>query len=170
MKLPAKIAILGVGLIGGSIALGLKKRLGTKVAILGACSTPKRAKMALNKDTIDIAVADPQKMPQNVGLIILSAPISVNIRLLNSLKLPKSLIIDVGSTKEAIYRRLPPHIRFIGTHPMAGGEKAGFEHAAPDLFVGKPWIVCESHNARSSDVQIVNDLITILGGKKIVMT
>ncbi len=173
---PPKIAILGVGLIGGSIALGFKKHFGAKITILGSCSKIERAQKAKKLRIID-EVIDPHSQPlglRSANLIILATPVLEIIKLLKTLSkinLADSLIIDVGSTKEyiinAAHQFLDPNVSFIGTHPMAGSEFTGFENADPNLFRNKPWIVCEGKTINNQQLTIAKRLIDILGANMI---
>lgn len=174
-NLPQKIAIIGVGLIGGSIACGLKKRLGTKITILGACNSLKRAKLAKSYELIDVVINDIQDITTDTQLIILAVPVQTSIEILAKLakKKQKLLIMDIGSTKEKIcefaVNNLPENINFIGTHPMAGKETSGFEEADPNLFVGKPWIICPPKNTPLQSIAIVENLIELLRAKPVIM-
>jgi len=171
-EFPKKIAIIGVGLIGGSIALGLKQHLGAKITILGSCNNIERTKKAKESGIIDEVIdlhAQPQGL-RSVTLIIIATPVGETIKLLeliSKIKIKNCLIVDVGSTKEFVINTanqfLGPNISFIGTHPMAGSELSGFENADPNLFRNKPWIVCSNNHP------IISELIDILGAKKILM-
>jgi len=72
---PQKITIIGVGLIGGSIALGLKRRLGSKITVLGLCSDIKRAKLAQDRGIIDQALSRLIQIPKSTNLVILATPV-----------------------------------------------------------------------------------------------
>lgn len=165
---PRKIAIIGVGLIGGSIALGLKQRLGAKIKIFGSCSTHARSKAAKRNGVID-EIFDIKNTQQNIGLFIIATPILKIPKILTELARIKNnaLIIDAASTKEFVAKSaaklLPGHISFVGTHPMAGSEASGFENADPNLFRNKPWIICEQSTK-------VVELINLLGAKIVFMS
>lgn len=169
-EFPKKIAIIGVGLIGGSIAMGLKKHLGTKIKIIGSCSSFKRSQKSKDMGIIDETIDSTFPLPLNTQLIIIATPIKTIISTLQQISkysLKKCLVMDVGSTKHAIISEaqkiFPKSITFIGTHPMAGSELSGFENADPNLFRNKPWIVC------SKNIKTVSKLIEILGAKMILM-
>lgn len=148
-NLPQKITIVGMGLIGGSIAMGLKKRLDGDVDIIG--------------------VAKNEEIPLNSDLIIIATPISQIIKVLNKLDkilVKKTLVIDVGSTKKMICSHAAilknKNLFFVGTHPMGGRELSGLSNADPNLFVNKTWVV-------SRKSLILNRLIELLGGKPVIM-
>jgi prephenate dehydrogenase len=142
-----RVAIVGLGLIGGSLALALKQRQpGTLVIAVDRKDVIQRATVT---HAIDVG-ADDLGMIAGAELIVLAAPVDENIRLLASLPgfVPgEALITDVGSTKRGIVaaaRSLPSRLLFIGGHPMAGAAAGGFEHARPDLFDGRPWFLTPS--------------------------
>ncbi len=169
-----RIVIIGIGLIGGSIALGLKKHLGSKVTILGLSSRPKKAQMPEKKDIIDRVLSSLADIPSDVNLIILAAPILTNLKLLRSLKkltTSRQIIIDVGSTKNIICKEAEKLnlANFIGTHPMSGSESSGLENANPDLFEDKPWIICPSSMTDKNKIKLVKDFVILLGANPIIM-
>lgn len=175
-EISEKIAIIGVGLIGGSIALGLKQHYKSKITIYGACRDPKRAENAIKQGIIDRAIYDVKKIPTDMDLIILAVPVKTEVEILKALakiSFKNCLILDVGSTKkfilQQVQRILPGEISFIGTHPMAGKELSGFENSSPSLFVKKPWIVCPSLSVKTEDINIIKKLITALGAKIFMM-
>lgn len=176
-QLPKKIAIIGIGLVGGSIALGLKCHFGSKITILGSCNDLRRAKLAKKEGIIDEVLRKDQPIPQNTKLIIIATPVVTIpnvLRFLARCTPADTLIIDVGSTKQAICQQaekiLPRPRSFLGTHPMAGGEEAGFENASANLFRNKPWIICPTKTTRTNDIKLVSRLVEILGGLPIILT
>ena len=173
---PKKIAIIGVGLIGGSIALGLKKHFGSKINIFGLCRSAKRGKKAVESGIIDKAISDVKSIPSDIDLIIIATPISEILEILNRIAripLKSYLVFDVGSTKkiitDAAAKILPKNALFIGTHPMAGSEMSGFENADPNLFRNKPWIVCSALPTTNRQLSTIKNLIDALGAKFILM-
>jgi len=176
MKNKLNIAILGIGLIGGSIALGLKKRLDNRVSIIGMSQNINRAFKAKSLGMVDQVIPSMKEIPKNIDLVIISTPISVCINLLKRIGRnvrTDLIIIDTCSTKKTVVdtaeKCLPEYISFIGTHPMAGIEKQGFEFACPDLFINKPWIICPSRNSKKNDLSMVNDIINILEAKAVIL-
>lgn len=180
-KFPSKIAILGVGLIGGSIAMGLKKHFGADVTILGSCKSVKRAQIAKQLGLID-EVINLRSRPlglllMKVNIVILATPVRETVKLIKLLsreKFRNCLIIDTGSTKKLVLdtakQFLKSQISFIGTHPMAGSEMSGFENALVNLFRNKPWIVCSDQlPTDNKQLAIVAQIIEILGAKIVLM-
>jgi len=137
------IAIAGVGLIGGSIALAVRERW-PSTRIVGI-DRPQVLAHALGGGAIDRG-AERLSEAGPADLVVLAAPVRQNLRLLSevaSLDLGAALITDVGGTKRDIVhaaRTLGVSRRFVGGHPLGGAERGGFGFARPDLFRGRPWI------------------------------
>ena len=138
---PQIVTIYSVGLLGGSLGLALKNS-GFKGKIIGLSSAA-NIETALNLGCIDEGYHYDalQEVVRQTNLLLLCSPINTiikTIRHLNTLDLPEGLIIsDVGSTKQEIVaagKSLPPQVRFIGGHPMAGSEKSGPSGSDPYLF------------------------------------
>ena len=137
------VSIIGLGLIGGSIALAVRERW-PAVRIAGVDRKAVLAH-ALGSGAIDRA-ADRAADASDAGLIILAAPVRQNLTLLPDVvqRLPAtSVVTDVGSTKHDIVeaaRVLECAGSFVGGHPIGGAEQGGFGFARPDLFRHRPWI------------------------------
>jgi prephenate dehydrogenase len=131
------IAIAGVGLIGGSFALALRKA-GFPGKIIGV-SSPGTVEKALALGVIDQAMMLPEAAAA-ADLIYLSQPISQILATLDVLE-TDALVTDAGSTKAVICERGRRLQRFVGGHPMAGKESRGVEHADADLFRGRPYVL-----------------------------
>ncbi len=138
------VAIFGVGLIGGSFALALKKE-GFKGRIVGV-SSPSTVERALAAGAIDEALPA-EDAARAANLIYLAQPISTILRTipnLNDWVRPDALVTDAGSTKGIIVARANETLTrclFIGGHPLAGKERRGVEHADPDLFRGRTYVL-----------------------------
>jgi prephenate dehydrogenase len=138
------VAIVGVGLIGGSFALALRKT-GFQGRILGV-SSPGTVKAALARKVIDEAAALEEAVPQ-ADLVYLAQPIRrilTTLEELNPLLREGALVTDAGSTKAEIVRAAQRSVRraqFLGGHPMAGKETRGVEEAEPDLFAGRTYVL-----------------------------
>jgi len=139
-----KIGIVGLGLIGGSIALKSRELWPTSLVI--AVDNKDVLETAMRLHAIDVA-ADDLIVLAEADLVVLAAPVKQNIALLEELdehvRMP-AVVTDTGSTKREIVaaaRSLPPRFTFIGGHPLGGAAKGGLEHARPDLFAGRPWLL-----------------------------
>src|SRR5438132_13031109 len=139
-----KVGIIGLGLIGGSIALKARE-LWPKSRVI-AVDNKDVLETAMRLHAIDVA-ADDLVVLAEADLVVLAAPVKQNIALLEDLddhvRVP-AVVTDTGSTKRDIVaaaRSLPPRFTFIGGHPLAGAAKGGLDHARPDLFAGRPWLL-----------------------------
>jgi prephenate dehydrogenase len=138
------IAIVGVGLIGGSFALALRQA-GYSGKIIGV-SSPATVRAALARGVIDEALPLAEAAAR-ADLIYLAQPIEKileTLDVIDALVRPGTLITDAGSTKLAIVKRAATKIkrgRFVGGHPMAGKETRGVEAAEATLFRGRPYVL-----------------------------
>jgi prephenate dehydrogenase len=139
------VAIVGVGLIGGSFGLALR-RAGFEGRIVGV-SSPQTIRTAIERGAIDEG-ADLARAVGGADLVFLSSPISViadQLGAVDQYARPGTLITDAGSTKGVICRTAEEKVRrglFLGGHPMAGKERSGIPAAEADLFQGRTWAVC----------------------------
>lgn len=138
------VAIIGVGLIGGSFALALR-RAGFQGRILGVSSRT-TIEIALARQAIDQGLPLEEAAPQ-ADLVYLSQPIGQileTLRSLDSLLRPECLVTDAGSTKAVIVSQARASIhrcQFLGGHPMAGKERRGVEEAEAGLFEGRTYVL-----------------------------
>jgi prephenate dehydrogenase len=144
------VAIFGVGLIGGSFALALRKA-GFSGQIIGV-SSPETIQSARGLNVID-ASATLAEAAESADLIYLSQPILRILECLPELDpfvRPEALVTDAGSTKNAIMERAAATLKrcqFLGGHPMAGRERRGVEAAEADLFRGRPYVLTPTNPA-----------------------
>lgn len=166
------VAIVGVGLIGGSIGLALRER-GLARRIVGIGRTPARLETALKLGAVD-ATATAMAALNDAQLVILATPIEQIVPLAReaATHLPAgALITDAGSTKERIVAELVPpgepnlgkEVHFVGSHPLAGSDKSGPEHARADLFAGRTVVVTPAANNREQDVDTIEGFWQSLG-------
>lgn len=140
------VAVCGVGLIGGSIAAAVKER-GVARTVIGLGRNPARLKAAAAAGLIDRGETDPAGVAE-ADLIVVCTPvdrIAADAVSLAAHAQPGALLTDAGSVKGsicgAVTGKLPKGVEFVGSHPLAGSEKAGFEHADAGLFDGRVCIV-----------------------------
>lgn len=169
----ARIAIVGFGLIGGSIALAVRERWPS--ALLIAVDRRDVIETAMRMHAADVG-ADDLVMAADADLIVLAAPVRTNIRMLATLGeyVPgDALVTDVGSTKRemvAAARGLPARLRFIGGHPLAGAAAGGVAAVRPDLFTGRPWILTPTDETGEQDLAMLTTWIAALGATVRVLT
>ena len=139
-----KIGIVGLGLIGGSIAQAARQLWPTSLVI--AVDNKDVLETAMRLHAIDVA-ADDLIVLAEADIVILAAPVKQNIALVEELDeyvRQPAVVTDTGSTKREIVaaaRSLPSRFTFVGGHPLAGAARGGLEHARPDLFAGRPWLL-----------------------------
>ena len=158
------IVIIGTGLIGGSIALGIK---GFDTHIIGVDSNSDNLSKALKLGIIDESMDLEKAIPLG-DLIIIAIPVDATIsilpQILNSIK-DTAIVTDMGSTKIGICNCVRNHPRrgnFVAAHPMAGTENSGPEAAFADLFKGKKVILCERELSKDFAIAQVELLCKIL--------
>jgi prephenate dehydrogenase len=168
-----KLCVVGSGLIGGSIALAARRNL-PDVRIVVIDRDPAVVDRALRTNLADDG-GDDLARAQGSDIVVLAAPVRQNIDLLGGLPdhvTGDLLVTDVGSTKAAIAaaaRGLPPHIRFLGGHPIAGAASGGIESVQRDLFQGRPWVLTpllddDPRPTRADDLQAIEAFVKALGG------
>ena len=151
-----KVAIIGLGLIGGSIALALKKH-NKDIQIVGY-DFPDVLNKAVQRNAIDFRASSLKETVVAVELVILAVPINKILHFLSEIAphlKAGTIVTDVGSVKQSIMQHaleiLPPNVLFIGGHPMAGSEKNGMHHADPYLFENATYALCPSPLPHSSN-------------------
>jgi len=163
------IAIVGLGLIGGSIALGVRERW-PESRVFGVDSEAVLAH-ALGGGAIERGFESIGALP-TTSLIVLAAPVRQNIELLQQIKRP-AVATDVSGTKRDIVsaaRALSPGTIFVGGHPLGGGERGGFAFARPDLFAGRPWIFTPDGDDATEAVERLSRFVTGLGARPCILS
>ena len=140
------VAIVGVGLIGGSLGMALKaRRLADRV--IGIGRSQERLDTAVALGAIDIGVTDLSEGLSEADVIVLCTTVGHIIQTLAetlALAKPGAVVTDVGSTKGSIVMAAQGNSRFVGGHPMAGSEQTGVEAATPYLFEEATWAITPS--------------------------
>jgi prephenate dehydrogenase len=167
-----RIAIAGIGLIGGSIALGVRERW-PAARVIGI-DRPAVLAHAAGSGAVDRGLASIAEL-DDADLIVLAAPVRQNARLLADVPralLQKAVLTDVGGTKRDIVnaaRVLPAGATFIGGHPIGGAERGGFGFARPDLFKNRPWILTPAAGAPEAALAALHQFVAGLGARPVVM-
>lgn len=170
-----RISIVGLGLVGGSWGLALKKH-GFAGTVTGS-DRPEVLARALAAQAIGTGTEDPVVAVQNADLVVLATPVGVILDLLPKLKSavsPRSLITDVGSTKRLICQRardaLGDEPLFLGGHPLAGKELSGFDNADAALFEGARYALTPLTPDHLTDerVKAFSHLLETLGARPFV--
>ncbi len=162
-----KVTIIGLGLIGGSMALAMR-RCGMVEYVRGVDSNPKHAETAIALGIVDEIVPFSEATIDS-DCVVLAIPVDavpqMAIKLLNHIS-PTQWVMDVGSTKEELCEVISQHPargRFIATHPMWGTEYSGPEAATADSFAGRNVVLCETERTDREVVQSVTEIYQRLG-------
>ena len=164
----SKIAILGLGLMGGSLALGLR---GKCAAIYGIDPQPATLELALSQHIVDYAESDPAKILPEADLVVLSAPVPAILTLLDQLPLlmpNPCIVMDLGSTKRLIVEamaRLPERFDPIGAHPICGKEKLSLANAERTLYYAAPFLLTPLERTSARAFSAATQVIEAVGAK-----
>ncbi len=172
-----RVAIIGLGLIGGSIGLALKKAEEShsepqtkNLEIIGYVRRPEAASLAVNMGMVDRVETSLENTVKEAEIVIIATPVLVIKEILSQIAgyLPHGCIAtDTGSTKVEVMKwaeeLLPPTVDFIGGHPMAGKETYGMKAAEADLFQGSVYCLTPSRKASPQSVDKVADMVKKLG-------
>ncbi|HEX6271102.1 MAG TPA: prephenate dehydrogenase/arogenate dehydrogenase family protein [Anaerolineales bacterium] len=158
--------IIGLGLMGGSLALALK---GKCAALYGIDKDPATLELALAKKIVDSADSDPAKFLPQADLVILATPVQTIISLIR--KLPSltnrpCIVLDLGSTKSIIMsamKALPSKFDVLGGHPICGKEKLGLENADASLFQNAPFVITPLKRTTRRARSAVKHMISMIG-------
>ena len=165
------IGIIGLGLMGGSLAKAVK-RYGISKKVYGFTNSEKNKKEIEELGLVD-ALVDLETLKKVSDVIILSIPVDAIISMFpNFLDInEKTTIIDMGSTKEYIVKNIPPKIRknFIAAHPMTGTEKNGPKAAIDNLYEGKTVVLCDLEDNANMHVNKAFKIFQEIGMRIVVM-
>jgi len=161
-----RISIVGLGLIGGSMALDLKA-CGLASEVIGVDRNPEHCEEALKLKLVDQVLSLEEALPLS-ELVILAIPVQHIVELLPSIldKVSNQVVIDVGSTKEEVSQKVrnhPNRSQFVATHPMAGTEFSGPSAAVIGLFRNKVTIFCDIALSSPQARELVTEVYTQLG-------
>lgn len=168
------VAIVGVGLIGGSLGMALRRR-GLARRVIGIVRRDATLAEALSVGALDAGSLDPATVAP-ADLVVLAAPVlSVPplVKLLAPYLRPGALVTDVGSTKATLLADtaalLPPGVELVGGHPMAGSERDGVLAGREDLFEGAVWVVTPTDRCRPESVARLEELVRRLGARPVTL-
>ncbi|GAB4540360.1 MAG: prephenate dehydrogenase [Thermodesulfovibrionia bacterium] len=171
-----KVAIIGVGLIGGSFGLALKE-IGFGASIIGIGRNEENLIRAKERGIIDGYTTIAPHGVEDADLILLATPVGRFEGIVNDIKdrIKKGAIVtDVGSVKTEVVRRLSPlmpdGVSFVGAHPIAGKESSGIGCASADIFKGTKCIITPAHESDNESIEIVSSIWKRIGSEVIMMT
>lgn len=165
-----RLAVLGLGLLGGSVAAAARER-GLARVVVGAARRPAPLERALAAGIVD-EVAPPSEAVVGADLVVLGTPVGVMPTLLADVRDglgPGCIVTDVGSVKGAVVDALPgllpEGVEFVGSHPMAGSHLRGADHARADLFEGATCVVTPRHGQDERATQRIEAFWRALGAR-----
>jgi prephenate dehydrogenase len=175
VKLPdARIAIVGMGLMGGSLGKAL---VGAEACrqVKGLVRREAAAKEAVAAGAAHLAGTDPQQLLGDADLVVFATPVrTIEGQISSLVPYLKSgaVITDMGSVKQNIMQameQLPSHIEAVGGHPMCGKETPGLQASDPDLFRGKVWVLVRSKRTNPLALGLVEDLVRTVDAQPLFM-
>jgi prephenate dehydrogenase len=161
-----KVAIIGVGLIGGSLALQLNEK-GLTSGIIGVDSNPENANKALELGLVDEIQSFAEAI-ENAEVIVLSIPVDKVVELIPQIldMVDQQIILDVGSTKQPLFDAVKGHLkkgRLVATHPMWGTEFSGPEAAVKSAFENKAVVFCNEGESDADALEWVKYVYEKIG-------
>ena len=169
------LTIVGVGLIGGSLAAAVKSR-GLASRIIGVGRSVSKLAGAVERGLLDEVTSDLASAAKQSDLLIFCTPVDrvvAGVREAAANCRCGTLITDAGSTKaeicEALETGLPPGVEFIGSHPLAGSEKSGYEYSNPQLFANRVCVLTPHEKTSPSGLQRLRSFWSSLEARLIEM-
>jgi prephenate dehydrogenase len=168
----SNIAIIGLGFMGGSLALALKGRC---AEVYGIDPDQTTLELARRQNIVDRADSDPAKLLPEADIIILAAPVPAILTLLDQLPafMPNScIVLDLGSTKRLIVEamlRLPERFVPIGGHPLCGKEKLSLANAERTLYYGMPFLLTPLERTSARALSAAHQIIEAVGAKAAIL-
>jgi len=156
------VTVIGIGLIGGSLALSLRQT-GIASRVIGLDRNPENQQKALELGLVDEITDDLASAVRRSDLIVVAVPMDAMLTVLPQVLelVDKQVVIDVGSTKQQLLEAIkdnPKRGRFVAVHPMAGTEYSGPEAAIPHLFDGKTLVICDAESSDADAVALVENV------------
>ncbi len=168
----AHVTIVGLGLMGGSLAGALRGRCRQ---VTGVVRRAESARIALDQGLVDRCMIDLEEGMRQAHVVILAMPVRAILRQLPTLGplLPEGcLLMDLGSTKAQIVAemaKLPPHVQPLGAHPMCGKETSGLQAADPDLYRGRTFILCPLPRTSPESLALGESLARAIGAHPLIL-
>lgn len=173
-----RVALLGFGLMGGSIARSLRRDSGdwSIAAWSPSGGGPVRAR---DEGVVDDVSTSPVDAVRDAELIVIAGPPLATLDLIDELGRgalagaigPDAVMTDVASTKQAVMARADAAgLRFVGGHPMAGREASGYQASTADLFDGRPWVIVPGSRGTAADRERVERMARACGARPVEMT
>jgi len=171
---PGRIAIIGLGLIGGSLGLAIKAARLDNLEVVGYDREWGVGPKAQRLGAIDRAARDARSAARDAALVVIATPVLATRQVMEEIApvLREGCVVtDTGSTKAEVLRWageiLPGHVDFVGGHPLAGKEQSGIQAADAHLFAGAAYCVVPHVNASERAIKAVLSLVGIVGARPV---
>jgi prephenate dehydrogenase len=176
------VSIVGLGLMGGSLALALRQANKDSdplpfhaYRIIGVARSAETLAAAQAAGAVEATTTDLAEGIAEADIIVLATPVRTILRLLPEVgryAKPGALVLDLGSTKAQICQamaNLPEHLQPVGGHPMCGKETSGFTAADADLFRGRPFVLCPLPRTSSAALDLARSLACAAGARPVIL-
>ncbi len=170
----ARVTIIGLGLMGGSLAGALKKR-GACREVWGVARREETIKEALRRGFIHAGTCDLAEGVEQADLVVLATPVRTILELIpqvGALATSGCLLMDLGSTKAKIVEAmesLPPRLQAVGGHPMCGKEASGLDASEADLYQGVTFVLTPLQRTGSEALALAQELVEAMGARPVLM-
>lgn len=170
----SRIAIVGMGLMGGSLGKALVKHEACR-EVRALVRRPMAAHQAVASAAAHMAGTDPQQVLGEAHIVVFATPVRTIEKQIESLQQffrPAAVITDLGSVKGSVVKimeNLPQGIHAVGGHPMCGKEKSGLAAADPDLFQNKVWVMVPLRNSSPKSLKLIHELARAVGARPVTM-
>jgi len=170
----ARVVIVGLGLMGGSLAGALKRRVACR-EVWGVARRGETIEEAMRRGFIDVGTCDLAEGVGQADLIVLAAPVRTILELVpqvGALATSGCLLMDLGSTKVRIVEAmeaLPPRVQVVGGHPMCGKEASGLKVAEADLYQGATFVLTPLQRTSSESLTLAQELVEAVGARSVLM-
>ncbi|WP_018291030.1 prephenate dehydrogenase/arogenate dehydrogenase family protein [Verrucomicrobium sp. 3C] len=171
----SRLAVLGSGLIGGSVALAARRHALCRELALYSRGPEKQAVMSAG--IADLVTDDPAEAVREAAFVVVALPLAAMDSILRTIQValdPKVVVTDTSSVKlpamRLLRRNLEGRARWVGSHPMSGGERSGFAFARPDLFEGAVAILTPPEKAEGEALSLVETFWLALGCRIVHLT
>jgi len=170
----ARVTVVGLGLMGGSLAGALKANCACR-EVVGVARRSETAVLAVQRGLVDRASTNLATAVSEADVVVLATPVRTIVELLpvvGRLARPGCLIMDLGSTKRAIIEAmsaLPEHVQAVGGHPMCGKETSGLAAADPGLYRGRVFVLTPVDRADEAALSLASELVEAIGALPLVL-
>ncbi len=170
----ASFCVVGLGLMGGSLAAALSRAGCNRV--VGVARRQETLARALELGYISEGTLDLAEGVRQADIVILATPVRdiiIKIEHLGGMLKPEALVLDLGSTKVQICSaldHLPPQIQAVGGHPMCGKDSSGLEEADPELYRDKVFVLCPLERTTAASLDLCNLLLSSIGARPLLLS